>query len=74
MVKREKDQIIQFKLRIRESLRANLEKAARRSGISINSEIERRLEASFSQIVEPYVRALINEVLKAQDAREAAEE
>jgi Arc-like DNA binding domain len=45
--KREKAQVVQFKLRIRESLRARIEVAARKSGISMNSEIERRLEESF---------------------------
>ena len=47
-MKREKNQIVQLsKIRIRETLRAKLEKAARQAGASINSEIERRLEASF---------------------------
>jgi hypothetical protein len=49
MQKREKTQIVQLsKLRIREELRAQLEKEARRSGTSLNGEIERRLEASFT--------------------------
>jgi chromosome segregation ATPase len=46
MQKREKGQIVQLKLRIRESLRSRIEKDAKRSGISLNAEMERRLEAS----------------------------
>jgi hypothetical protein len=45
--KSEKDRIVQTGLRIRASLRDRLEKAAKDSGISLNSEIEMRLEASF---------------------------
>jgi hypothetical protein len=45
--KRAPGQIIQFKLRIRESLRAQLEREADKAKVSINSEIERRLEESF---------------------------
>jgi hypothetical protein len=48
MIKRDKNQIVGLKLRIRESLRAKIEKAASASGISMNSEMERRLEQTFS--------------------------
>src|SRR6478736_1868325 len=51
MEKRDKNQTVQLRLRIRESLRARLEKDARRSGISLNAEVERRLEASFAPVV-----------------------
>jgi hypothetical protein len=51
MEKREKSQTVQLRLRIRESLRARLEKVARRSGMSLNDEVERRLEASFDDVV-----------------------
>jgi hypothetical protein len=43
-----KDRVVQTGLRIRASLRDRLEKEAKRSGISLNSEMERRLEASFA--------------------------
>jgi hypothetical protein len=46
MGKRASGQIVNLRLRVRESLRARLEKDARRSGISLNAEVERRLEAS----------------------------
>jgi hypothetical protein len=49
MEKRAKGQTVQLRLRIRESLRARLEKDARRGGISLNAEVERRLEASYTQ-------------------------
>jgi hypothetical protein len=48
MEKRTKDQTVNLRLRIRESLRARLEKDARRAGISLNAEVERRLEASYT--------------------------
>jgi hypothetical protein len=46
-MKRDKDQIVNLRLRVRESLRAKIENEARFVGASINSEAERRLEASF---------------------------
>jgi hypothetical protein len=47
MEKRAKDQVVNLRLRVREALRAQLEKAARRKGISLNAEVEARLERSF---------------------------
>jgi hypothetical protein len=39
--------IVQYKLRIRESLRRRIEQAAKKSGVSANQEMVGRLEASF---------------------------
>jgi len=44
---RKLDDLIGFTLRIRESLRRRIEMAAHRRNISINAEMERRLEDSF---------------------------
>ena len=41
--------ILQYKLRIRESLRRRIEKAAEKNGVSANSEMVSRLERSFDQ-------------------------
>jgi Arc-like DNA binding domain len=71
MQKREKTQIVQLsKVRIPESLRARLEKAARQSGISLNSEIRRRLEASFLFDMEKFAERLLKleEDMAKQDA------
>jgi hypothetical protein len=43
-----KERNVQTGLRISESLRNRLAREAKRSGVSLNSEIERRLEESFS--------------------------
>jgi hypothetical protein len=45
--KSEKDRTVQTGLRIRASLRDRLEKEAKHKGLSLNSEIEMRLEESF---------------------------
>lgn len=71
MQKREKTQIVQLsKVRIPESLRARLEKAARQSGISLNSEIRRRLEASFLIDMEQLAERMLKleEDMAKQDA------
>lgn len=51
MVKRKKTAIVQLKVRMREPLRAHLEKAAAARGISLNSEIVDRLERSMDRSV-----------------------
>jgi hypothetical protein len=62
MVKRAKGQVVNLRLRIRESLRARLEKDARRTGISLNAEVERRLEDSYTAQKElEHVRELLKE-------------
>ena len=48
MAKRAGTDIIQLKLRIRETVRARLAAAAKLNGVSLNSEIAKRLEASFT--------------------------
>ena len=74
MVKREKTQVVQFKLRIRESLRAKLEKSARQSGISINSEMERRLEASYDPMIRrDEFMGFIRQLAKEDEARDKAD-
>jgi hypothetical protein len=47
MAKRARTDIVQLKLRIREALRAKLATAAKHNSVSLNSEIAKRLEASF---------------------------
>jgi hypothetical protein len=64
--KSEKDRVVQTGLRIRVSLRDRLEKEAKLRGISLNSEMERRLEASFEPTLRRdefmgYVRRLAKE-------------
>jgi hypothetical protein len=49
MAGREESQTVQLGLRMKEPLRAELEKAAKRHGLSMNAEIVRRLETSFAQ-------------------------
>jgi chemotaxis methyl-accepting protein methylase len=46
---RKPSDIVQYKLRIRESLRRRIEKAAEKNQTSANSEMANRLEASFRQ-------------------------
>ena len=46
-MRRKKTDIVQLKVRLREPLRVQIEKAARRTGISMNAEIVGRLERSF---------------------------
>jgi hypothetical protein len=72
--KSEKDRVVQTGLRIRVSLRDRLEKEAKLHGISLNSEMERRLEASF----EPTIRrdefmGYVRRLAKEDEAREKAE-
>ena len=57
MVKRSKTAIIQIKVRMREPLRAHLEQAAKRRGVSLNNEIVDRLETSRERV------GLLEEVL-----------
>ena len=50
MAKRDRTAIVQLKVRMREPLRAHLEKAAAARGISLNSEIVDRLERSADRL------------------------
>jgi hypothetical protein len=68
MAKREKDATVQVGLRVRESLRSKIEKAARKSGISMNAEIVRRLEQSFAPSVEEELRNAIRAIVIIWDA------
>jgi len=68
------NRVVQTGLRIRVSLRDRLEKEAKLHGISLNSEMERRLEASF----EPTIRrdefmGYVRRLAKEDEAREKAE-
>lgn len=47
MPKRAKSAVAQLKVRLREPMRARLEKSAKQRGISLNAEIANRLEQSF---------------------------
>jgi hypothetical protein len=49
MAKRKKTEIVQFKVRLREALRQQLESAAKAQERSLNSEIVTRLEQSIAQ-------------------------
>jgi hypothetical protein len=49
MIKRKKTDFVQFKVRLREQLRARLEASAKAGERSLNSEIVSRLEESFAQ-------------------------
>ena len=67
MAKRAGTDIIQLKLRIRETVRAQLAAAAKRNGVSLNSEIARRLEASF---ILPQLDELIDRMGAQLEARD----
>lgn len=58
---RESADLVQFKLRMREELRAKIESAAAQSGKSMNAEIVDRLEASFRDdaIIPPHARPAV---------------
>ena len=62
MAKRAGTDIVQLKLRIRETVRARLAAAAKLNGVSLNSEIAKRLEASFTL---PQLDELIDRLEKA---------
>jgi hypothetical protein len=47
MTKRPKTAVAQLKVRLRETLRAQLEKSAKQHGLSLNAEIAKRLDQSF---------------------------
>jgi hypothetical protein len=47
MTRRPKTAVAQLKVRLREPLRAQLEKSARQHGVSLNAEIAKRLDQSF---------------------------
>ena len=47
MVKRARSDTVQLKVRMKESLRSNIETSARKGGHSLNAEIVRRVESSF---------------------------
>jgi Arc-like DNA binding domain len=49
MADRDQATTVQLKVRMKEPLRADLEKAAHRRGVSMNAEIVRRLERSFER-------------------------
>ena len=59
MAKRKKTATVQLKVRMKEPLRGQLEKAAKARGVSLNSEAVDRLDRSFHN------QALVNEVLEA---------
>jgi hypothetical protein len=58
-MRRKASAYVQFKARMKEELRAKLERAAKEHGVSINAELVRRLEASFTQ---ESVEALVERV------------
>ena len=62
MAKRAGTDIVQLKLRIRETVRARLAAAAKFNGVSLNSEIAKRLEASFTL---PQLDELVDRLEKA---------
>ena len=77
MKKRERDPIVQCGLRIRTSLRDRIQKQADRSGLSLNSEIERRILMSFDAVPhEEFVRMrsqfteVLTSITKEYQARE----
>jgi hypothetical protein len=70
--KSEKDRVVQTGARIRVSLRDRLEKEAKLRGISLNSEIESRLEASFETIRRDEFMGYVRRLAKEDEAREKA--
>jgi Arc-like DNA binding domain len=67
MARREKDATVQVGLRVKESLRSKIEKSAKKSGVSMNAEIVRRLEKSFAPSVEEELREAIRAVVIISD-------
>jgi hypothetical protein len=71
MVERDETAYVQLKFRVKERLRAGLERAARGHGVSLNAEIVARLEKSFEPgfaLDTSQVRRMINDALKALNA------
>jgi len=66
MSSRERTAVVQLKVRMREVLRAKLEKEAKQRGTSINAEIVDRLESSFER------KDLLTEVLSLTYGRQVA--
>lgn len=65
MARRKKSATVQIKVRIKEELRARLEKAAKARGVSLNAEIGDRLENSFeyeSRLGGPLVADILESV------------
>jgi hypothetical protein len=67
MIKRKKTDYVQFKIRLRESLRKRLENAAHAKDISLNSEMIARLERSFVHDSLDDQLAVMRKVLKVMD-------
>jgi hypothetical protein len=67
MKKRKKLDFVQFKIRLRESLRKQLEVAAHAKDVSLNSEMVSRLEHSFIQDSLDRQIAVMGRVLKVMD-------
>jgi hypothetical protein len=66
MARRKPGDIVQINLRIRENLRNHIEASAKKRGHSLNREMERRLEQSFSnQQIEDIVSDAIAKVSEA---------
>jgi Arc-like DNA binding domain len=70
-VPRKESALLDYKLRIRESLRRRLAQSAERRGISMNAEMTRRLEESFDQertrSLDDVAQKLNNVLLKAEN-------
>jgi hypothetical protein len=56
--------IVQYKLRIRESLRRRIEQAAKKNGVSANQEMVGRLERSFEQETQRKLDLVAEELAK----------
>jgi len=72
--KRKETEFVQLSLRIRESLRRSIEKAADENGCSLNEEMTRRLEESFNleeRYGAPHVRDIAQTVAGMIRVREA---
>jgi hypothetical protein len=67
MKKRKKLDFVQFKIRLRESLRKQLEVAAHAKDVSLNSEMVSRLERSFIQDSLDNQIAVMGRVVKVMD-------
>lgn len=65
MAKREQSATVDLKVRMKEPLRADLERAARRRGVSMNAEAVARLEQSFLRDDQDKERKAMQELLGA---------
>ena len=69
MPARKKSAIVQQKIRMHEPLRADIERAAKRNGVSMNGEMVKRLEMSFLEADHKAERKLLMDMVETLRAQ-----